>query len=419
MQATYTHKEKSGSSFISIYHAVGGLCLACSLALYSCCSLASEVFKKLTEYTIIFVADVLVRFGTGVWMYCIGLPNLGIAMCLCSVLPSWPFAVIDATRFKWGRCLLAFLGCHHLLEYEGMAASPEMELVATVLGAVPAMSVVAMAGVEGRDVLLTGGGENDFTKMWMAMVAMLAGFSVSRSTAECVEAGKRPRKSVSANALARLERKVSGAIDGILERGFHTFVHAIDAVTLVAVVGLVGGLYDNKQFLLWCLSFWSLCGLLPACAAPPPMPTLRDSSGLAVPMEGLAFVGHRLAVGLLLTACPPISYLEQLESQKRLTWALAALFRSVFLVTSAMVAKVQQQLGFVFAALMTVGAFQTAVSAGGMLLLTARRDRMRLEKLRDASRRLLQVDDESPGTPAMATSASGKPRETRVSFVSF
>eukprot|EP00971_Amphidinium_carterae_P103003 2038727-Amphidinium_carterae.1 len=171
-----------------------------------------------------------------------------------------------------------------------------MELVATVLGAVPAMSVVAMAGVEGRDVLLTGGGENDFTKMWMAMVAMLAGFSVSRSTAECVESGKRPRRTVSGHALARLERKVSGAIDNVLEQGFHTYVHAIDAVTLVAVVGLVGGLYDDKQFILWCLSFWTLCGLLPACAAPPPMPTLRDSSGSAIPEEGLACVGHRVVV---------------------------------------------------------------------------------------------------------------------------
>eukprot|EP00403_Amphidinium_massartii_P046654 CAMPEP_0178467792 /NCGR_PEP_ID=MMETSP0689_2-20121128/52593_1 /TAXON_ID=160604 /ORGANISM="Amphidinium massartii, Strain CS-259" /LENGTH=315 /DNA_ID=CAMNT_0020094841 /DNA_START=354 /DNA_END=1301 /DNA_ORIENTATION=+ len=272
---------------------------------------------------------------------------------------------------------------------------------------VPAMSVVAMAGVEGRDVLLTGGQENDFTKAWMGLVAILAGASISRSTSECVLAAQ-PRRHSSSNTLARLERKFSGAVDHLLERGFHAYVHAIDAVTLVAVVGLVGGLYTNLMFILWALTFWMLCGVLPACAAPPPLPTLRDSEGSSVPSSGAECVIHRFAVSLLLTACPPISYLSQLSASKRLVWAGAALLRSVFLVSSATVAKVHERLGFEFAVFMVIGAFQTTVSAGGMLFIVSKRDRERSEKLRDASRRLLVVDDTPMSNQSPPTSPTGQ-----------
>ncbi|CAE7947918.1 unnamed protein product, partial [Symbiodinium sp. KB8] len=182
-------------------------------------------------------------------------------------------------------------------EYHGAASSPEMELLATVIGKVPMMAVIAMASAEGTDILLSGFQENGLLRFVMMTYVFLSGVSIASVSYACVDAisAKDSREGLG------LEGALAAQIDSWISR-LHTYLlHAVDTLTVVTVIGGVGGHYDHEDFCFWILGLWLSSGLLPAILAPPPMPTLRP----ALPKRGLRAFLHKAAVSILLFASPP------------------------------------------------------------------------------------------------------------------
>ncbi|OLP99154.1 hypothetical protein AK812_SmicGene18314 [Symbiodinium microadriaticum] len=76
-------------------------------------------------------------------------------------------------------------------EYHGAASSPEMELLATVIGKVPMMAVIAMASAEGTDILLllrgnlSGFQENGLLRFVMMTYVFLSGVSIASVSYAC------------------------------------------------------------------------------------------------------------------------------------------------------------------------------------------------------------------------------------------
>eukprot|EP00435_Cladocopium_sp_Y103_P001728 s2879_g1.t1 len=226
------------------------------------------------------------------------------------------------------RVLLAAIGLHHLQDYEGAAASPEMHLFATVLAKVPQMAVVSIASAEGRDVMVSGSKENGLLRFVTLAVAFFSGVSIADASYSCVDAVQQP----SSHQELGIEEALASQIDGWISRLNTYLLHAIDTLTVVTVVGAVGGHCDREAFGGWLLSLWLLTGLLPALVAPPPMPTLRP----ALPTRGLKALCHKAAVSILLVASPPTEFMPFLRMTKQRVWAAACLLRAVWLLASAM-----------------------------------------------------------------------------------
>ncbi|CAK9083476.1 unnamed protein product [Durusdinium trenchii] len=280
----------------------------------------------------IHILELLGLLGWGLWIVHIGLPMLGWSFVVISVLPGWPFAVYDLVQMGWKegrrRVMMAMIGLHHLQEYHGSAASPEMELFSSILAKVPQMGVISMASAEGRDVLMSGWKENGFFRFVTLFYAFLSGLSIAVASYACVDAVEQP----SHEALG-IEEALASQIDGWISRLVSYLIHAIDTLTVVTVVGAVGAHSDREAFWMWLFSLWLVTGLLPALVAPPPMPTLRP----ALPKHGLKAFCHKFAVSILLVASPPTEFMPLLRVTKQRVWAAACLVRAVWVLASAMV----------------------------------------------------------------------------------
>jgi len=299
-------------------------------------SLSQTIFKQLQPVLSflgerIHIVELLGVLGWGLWIVQLGLPALGWSFAVIALIPGWPYAFYDLVHlgFKEGRrrILLAAIGLHHLQEYHGSAASPEMHLFSTVIAKVPQMAVVAMASAEGRDVLVSGFKENGLLRFVTLAVAFFAGVSVADASYACVDAVQQP----SQHDLG-IEEALASQIDGWISRLNTYLLHAIDTLTVVTVVGAVGGHCDREAFSIWLFSLWLLTGLLPALVAPPPMPTLRP----ALPQSGMKAWCHKFAVSMILVASPPTEFMPLLRVKKQRIWAAACLLRAVWLLASAM-----------------------------------------------------------------------------------
>lgn len=300
-------------------------------------SLAKLIFRYLQPVLSflgerVHIVELLGVLGWGLWIVGLGLPALGWSFCIIAIAPGWPYALYDLMHlgYKQGRrrVLLAVIGLHHLQEYEGAAASPEMHLFATVLAKVPQMAVVSIASAEGRDVMVSGSKENGLLRFVTLAVAFFSGVSIADASYSCVDAVQQP----SSHQELGIEEALASQIDGWISRLNTYLLHAIDTLTVVTVVGAVGGHCDREAFGGWLLSLWLLTGLLPALVAPPPMPTLRP----ALPTWGLKALCHKAAVSILLVASPPTEFMPFLRVTKQRVWAAACLLRAVWLLASAM-----------------------------------------------------------------------------------
>eukprot|EP00913_Durusdinium_trenchii_P027424 g25721.t2 len=193
----------------------------------------------------IHILELLGLLGWGLWIVHIGLPMLGWSFVVISVLPGWPFAVYDLVQMGWKegrrRVMMAMIGLHHLQEYHGSAASPEMELFSSILAKVPQMGVISMASAEGRDVLMSGWKENGFFRFVTLFYAFLSGLSIAVASYACVDAVEQP----SHEALG-IEEALASQIDGWISRLVSYLIHAIDTLTVVTVVGAVGAHSDRE-----------------------------------------------------------------------------------------------------------------------------------------------------------------------------
>jgi len=291
------------------------------------------------------IMEVFFMVGWGVWIVHIGLPVLGWVFVVFAFVPSWPYAVYDAFMGDAKRCAIAFVGLRHLHHYGELAESPEMELVEAITGKIPMMLVIAVATAGGTDILVSGEQENDVLRAVTILYVMYSGVTISKAAYVCLDAtrskivrAKSTRRSSGhvnefANRFLTCENCVAlmgEIIEASLFRVYAAFVHAIDAVSVVYVVGAVGASHSHSSFCIWMLVLWLLCGLFPAMVKPPPMPTLEPP----IPEKGLPALLHRLVVSLLLTASPPIEYMPFLTRQGQYCWAISVLFRSAWILAA-------------------------------------------------------------------------------------
>ncbi|CAJ1448970.1 unnamed protein product [Effrenium voratum] len=276
----------------------------------------------------IHILELVGMLGWGIWIMTLGMTYLGLAFMVLAIMPGWPYALYDYAQGEdRHRILRACVGLHHLQEYEGAAASPEMGLLSTVLAKVPLLAVIAVASAEGRDVLVSGLKENGLLRFVTLAYAFLSGINIASSSYACVDAVKDPSQPE-----LGLEEALAHSIDGWISRAYTYLIHAVDTLTAVTVVGAVGGHCDRETFGCWLLGLWLCTGLLPALAAPPPMPTLRP----ALPKRGIKAWCHKLAVSILLIASPPTEFMPMLRVTKQRIWAAATLLRAVWLLASGM-----------------------------------------------------------------------------------
>jgi len=184
----------------------------------------------------------------GAWVIRLGMPYLGYSFALIAMVPSWPYAIYDLVNGAGaGRIALAAIGLRHLQEYHGSADSPEMELLATVLGKVPMTLVIATASAEGTDILMSGFHENGLLRIVTMSYVFLTGMSIASVSYACVDA---VAKKDSREGLG-LEGALAAQIDGWLSRAHTYLIHAVDTLTVVTVIGGMGGRYNHEDFFFW------------------------------------------------------------------------------------------------------------------------------------------------------------------------
>mmetsp|Transcript_87964 Transcript_87964/g.247153 ORF Transcript_87964/g.247153 Transcript_87964/m.247153 type:complete len:399 (-) Transcript_87964:153-1349(-) len=251
-----------------------------------------------------------------------------------------PYAIHDVQEGQWRRSVVAFIGLRRLYDYSGFTSAPEVELFTDVLGKLPMLIVTAMAAAEGKDVLVWFEDETDYSRFLTLVFIVVTGGAVSRSAHRCLDAA-RPQSVQVTDPLMRIERHVGSMIDGCLARVSSFVAHALDTVALVAVVSAVGLKFDHAHFVAWLASMWMLCGLVPALAAPPPLPTLRP----AIPSGGIAWVLHRLLASVIIASFPPMEYMPVLDRHQQQIWACAVLLRTAWIMTTAVCVPSQLAVG--------------------------------------------------------------------------
>lgn len=240
------------------------------------------------------------------------LPICGTLLCLFTLLPWWPYALVDLSELRIERFFLACFGVGSCFEYDGIVTSPEFEFLVSVLGALPKLAVMVAGAIEGHDLLFSG--RDTLISDWLILICVLLnGAVIAPAAARVYGAAMGPRRETRRATL------------------WAYVVYAADMLALVSVVGTLGVLWQHQRFVEWLIMQWILCGLWPAIAAPLPMPTLQP----AVPAKGAQWFAHRMLVSVIgVATVPPLDYVYALPSSQRWVWPFAAIVRTLAIVVT-------------------------------------------------------------------------------------
>lgn len=242
------------------------------------------------------------------------MPVSGVLLIVFALMPGWPHALHELMEKRWRRGLVSFFGCSSLLSYEGIAAAPEFEYAAVVLGGLPKMCIYLSAELYGHNLLFATGATQ--AGDWAILIAVVLNGAVLAPAAT--------------NLLQAWKDYETDDTEPPEQTEFWSYLlHACDMLALVTTIGTVGVTWGFARFTQWLVAQWLLCGFWPAIAAPPPMPTLRP----AVPASGWRWFAHRSISSVLLVATvPPLRYVQALPLSERWVWPFAALMRTAMIV---------------------------------------------------------------------------------------
>jgi len=270
------------------------------------------------------------------WLYLMMLAHpetfrFGLLFLLVFLLAQTPYVASDIRNGRYGRVCLSVIGLRNLQEYEGFAGSPEMSLFTDTFARIPILLMVGILAAEGLDEAIMGEQENALGIILMFVLLVITAGGASTSTYKCVDAGRSKSQHVHDSPLDRVVIQVGQAIDSNIIRFGSYVTHAMDAIALTTVLSGVGRKASYTMLTMWFLLVWMICGMMPACIAPPPMPTLRP----AIPETGSLYFLHRTVVSVVMVAFPPTQYMPVLDRRSQVIWSISALIRTALLVATS------------------------------------------------------------------------------------